>query len=176
VTDRDSATLLNFISQDELLHNPPNFPTVIAFKGSSHHTSLIAPTDQFQARLFCVPTLILCARAGLSPATLDVPLGYIHYSFRASVQDLFSNLPACIQLCFLGALIVSEIHDFLDGRVIYTYGHLRFDSGRVYIVNQAYYFDDSVHAHPHLLRFTLSPRFPIDPFTLTRPFRDEILL
>jgi hypothetical protein len=173
VTDRDSATLLNFVSQDELLRTPPNFPTVIAFKGPSHHTSLVAPTDLFQARLFRIPTLVLCARAGLAPPTHDVPLGYIHYSFRASVRDLFSAFPTHVQLCFLGALIVSEIHDFLDGRAIYTYGHLRFHSGRVYIVNQAYYFDDSIRANPNLLRYTLSPRLPIDPFTFTRPFRDE---
>ncbi|KAI0269006.1 hypothetical protein BGY98DRAFT_1101316 [Russula aff. rugulosa BPL654] len=173
VTTRDSATLLNFVSQDELLRTPPNFPTVIAFKGPSHHTSLVAPTDQFQARLFRIPTLILCTRAGLSPPTHDVPLGYIHYSFRASVRDLFSSFPTHVQLCFLGALIVSEIHDFLDGRVIFTYGHLRFDSGRIYIVNQAYYFDDSIRTNPNLLRFTLSPRLPIDPFTFTCPFRDE---
>ena len=73
----------------------------------------------------------------------------------------------------MGALIISEVHDFLDGRVIYTYGHLRFDGGRVYIVNQAYYSDDSIRANPNLLRYTLSPRLPIDPFTFTRPFRDE---
>ena len=114
VTDRDSATLLNFVSQDKLLRTPLNFPTVITFKGPTHHTSLIAPTDQFQTRLFCIPTLILCACTGLSPPTHDVPLGYIHYSFRASVQDLFLSFPTHVQLCFLGTLIISEIHDFLD--------------------------------------------------------------
>ena len=74
MTVRDSATLLNIVSQNELLCAPSNFLTVITFKRPSHHTLLIAPTDQFQARLFRIPTLILCVRTGLLPPPTTFPL------------------------------------------------------------------------------------------------------
>jgi hypothetical protein len=164
---------LEFVTQDELLAQPPAFPTVLAFKAHSHHTSLIAPTDLFQAGLFRIPTLITCSRAGLSPPTLDIPLGYIHFSYRASIKHVFTRLPNFARGCFSNALVISEIHDFLDGRRIFTYGFLHFDSGRIFIRNQGYHFEDAVRSHRLLLRYTLSPRLPLDPFAFLRVFRDE---
>jgi hypothetical protein len=173
VSESQLDSLLEYPTHADILSSPPAFPSVFPFKAPSHHLGLVAPTDAFQARLFDVPALTVCANAGHSAPTLDAPLGYIHYTYRASLRDTFLRHPAYVRLCFSGALVVSELHDFLDGRRIYTYGRLRFDNTSVYITDQAYHFEDTVRTYPQLLRFTLTPRIPADPLALVRVFRNE---
>jgi hypothetical protein len=81
----------------------------------------------------------------------------MHY-IRA--DELTEGIPCEIA----GALVILDIHDILDGRRIHTYGFLRFDSGQIFIDNQAYHFEDSVWTNPLLLRYILSPCLPLDSF------------
>jgi len=166
-------SLLDFIDQNELIESPPAFASVLPFKGYSHHTALIAPTDLFQAGLFGANTIVVCAAAGLASPLTSIPLGYIHYSFRASIKDTFQQRPTSHRICYSGALILSEVYDFLDGRRIFVYGFLYFDSGRIFITNQSYFCEDAARVHTHLLRYTLTPRLPLDPFLCIGAFRDE---
>jgi hypothetical protein len=55
LADTCLPSLLNFVSQDELLAAPPDFPTVVPFKGQNNHIAHFAPTDLFQASLLCIP-------------------------------------------------------------------------------------------------------------------------
>ena len=142
IAEAQCSSLLEFLTVTQILQDPPAFALVLSFKGYSHHTSTIIPTDAYQAGLFSIPTLTTCADAGLSEPTVDVPLGYIHYSFRALVKRLFTPFPLYTHLCFTGALVISEVHDFLNGHRIFTYGFLHFDSPNIYISDQAYYFDN----------------------------------
>ena len=175
-SETQQLSLLEFLTVSQIVQNPPAFSSVLQFKGYSHHTSTIVPTDAYQAGLFSIPALTVCAYAGLSEPTLDIPLGYIHYSFRTSIKQLFTRLPLYTRLCFSGALVISEVHDFLDGRRILTYGYLRFDGPHIFIADQAHYFEDAVRAFPVLYRYSLSLRLPLDPFNFIQFFSDILPL
>jgi hypothetical protein len=81
VRDTQAPHLDHFVTQDELLAAPPDFPTVVPFKGQNTHIAHITPTDLFQASLLHIPPLTLCSYAGYAPPTLDIPLGYAHYTW-----------------------------------------------------------------------------------------------
>jgi len=166
-------TLLEYPTHQDLLSAGPIFPSVFPFKAPSHHVGVIAPTDAFQARLFNVPSLTICAHAGHASPALDTPLGYIEYSYRPSIRATFLRHSALIRLCFVNALVISQIFDFLDGRRIYVYGRLEFGEDSVFITNQGFHTEDACRVYPQLLRYTLTPRLPADPFSLVRLFRDE---
>src|SRR5712675_2813530 len=151
----------------------PIFPSVFPFKAPSHHVGIVTPTDTFQARLFNVPSLTICAHAGYAPPALDTPLGYIQYSYWPSIRATFLRHSALIRLCFTNALVISQIFDFLDGRQIYIYGRLEFGEDSVYITNQGFHAEDTCRVYPQLLRYTLTPRLPPDPFSLVRLFQDK---
>jgi hypothetical protein len=95
------------------------------------------------------------------------------YSFRDSIRDSFLRLPNFARACFVDSVVLATIHDFLDGRRIYTYGCLRFHANQVYVVGQTYHFEDTTRTYPNLLRFSLSPRIPLDPLLHVRVYRDE---
>jgi len=166
-------TLLEYPTHQELLAANPIFPSVFPFKVPSHHRGTVAPTDLFQARIFDIPSLTICAHAGLSLPTNDTPFGYIQYSYRPSIRDTFLRHSTIVRLCFSNALVISQIFDFLDGRRIYIYGRLRFDRDSVYITNQGFHTEDTCRIYPQLLRYTLTPRLPADPFSLVRLFPEE---
>jgi hypothetical protein len=166
-------TLLEYPTHQDLLAAGPIFPSVFPFKAPSHHTGVIAPTDTFQARLFDIPSLTICAHAGYASPANDTPLGYIQYSYRPSIRSTFLRHSSLIRLCFSNALVISQIFDFLDGRRIYIYGRLRFDGNSVYITNQGFHTEDTCWVYPQLLRYTLMPRLPADPFSLVRLFPEE---
>jgi hypothetical protein len=50
---------------------------------------------------------------------------------------------------------------------------LRFSDSNAFIFDQGYHFEDTIRVHPLLLRYTLTPRLPLDPFTFIRAFPDE---
>jgi hypothetical protein len=67
-----------------------------------------------------------------------------------------------------------EVVDFLDGRIITTYGHLRFEvNGQIFAHQQGYLFEDTIRAHPSLLSYCLSPRLPADPFDFISTYLDD---
>jgi len=173
VGDTQAPRLDSFDSQDELLAAPPDFPTVVPFKGQNNHITHITPADLFQASLFHIPLLTICFYAGYAPPTLDIPLGYAHYTWRTNLQNIFWRAPPSALSCFTGSLVLLDIHDFLDGRRIHTYGFLHFDSGRVFIDNQAYHLEDQVRTYPLFLRYTLTPHLPLDPFSYIHATADE---
>ena len=74
---------------------------------------------------------------------------------------------------YLGALVVLEVHDFLDGRVVTTYGYLTFAEENIFIINQAYYFEDAIRTSPHLLAYCFTPRIPADPFDFISTYSDN---
>jgi hypothetical protein len=108
-------TLLEYPTHQDLLAAGPIFPSVFPFKAPSHHISVITPTDTYQAHLFNVPSLTVCAHASLAFPASDTPLGYIQYSYHPSIRATFLCHSALIHLCFTNALIISQIFNFLDG-------------------------------------------------------------
>jgi hypothetical protein len=166
-------TLLEYPTHQDLLAADPTFPSVFPFKAPSHHIGVVAPTDTFQARLFGVPSLTVCAHAGFASPAHDTPLGYIQYSYRPSIRATFLHHSALIHLCFVNALIISQIFDFLDSRRIYIYGRLEFGEDSVFITNQGFHTEDTCRVYPQLLHYTLTPRLPADPFSLVHLFREE---
>ena len=173
VADAHLASLLNFQTHAELVDSPPTFPSVIPFKAFVHQHVLISPTDAFQANALGVPPLVICSHAGYSEPSRDTPLGYICYTYRPSLRQTFLRHPAYVRLCFAGALVITEIHDFLDGRRVYTYGRLHFNGADIFILDQGYHCEDTLRVQPFLFRYTLSPRLPLDPFAFVRVFPEE---
>jgi hypothetical protein len=165
--------LLNYPYFSDLVINPPALPTVTPYKAQAPHYIRIQPTDIFKANSLQIPPLTVCSRAGHSPAYPQLPLGFLVYSFRTSIRDTLLRLPLFARLCFSYSTVLAELHDFLDGRRIYTYGRLRFANGKVYLVDQTYHIEDSVLTYPSLLRFSLSPRVPSEPLANIRTYRDE---
>jgi hypothetical protein len=162
------SSLISFPLDSELAKDPPACTSVIPFKARSHHSGLIFPSASYQSTLFGVPPLTICSNAGLSPPLHDAPHGYIHYTFRPSIKSTLLKHPLYIRLCFTQAEVITDIYDFLDGRLIYTYGKLGFDDTTVYLLDQSHHFEDTARVHPYLLCFTFTPRLPLDPLTFIR--------
>ena len=109
-----------------------------------------------------------CSQAIRDQSGPDLPLGSIKYNFRRGIGAAFSNLPGLVRATYEGVVVIVEIHDFLDGRVVTTYGYLhfnrRFGVDQTFIVNQGYHFEDAVRTSPHLYSYCFTPRIPADPF------------
>jgi hypothetical protein len=151
ISEGQVTSFLELPSHDALLDHPTIFPTVTPFKGHSPHVALASPTDQWQAAIFDIPALHLCSRAGYAPPTADTPLGYICYTFRPSIRATFLKHSQLVRNIFEGALVISDLYDFLDGRRVYIYGKLRFGVDSVYITDQTLHYEDAVARHPYLL-------------------------
>src|SRR5712672_1224558 len=59
----------------------------------------VTPTNTFQACLFGVPSLTVCAHASFTFPAQDTPLGYIQYSYRPLIHATFLHHSALIHLC-----------------------------------------------------------------------------
>jgi hypothetical protein len=172
ISEGQVASFLNLPSHDALLDNPTIFPTVTPFKGYSPHVALASPTNHWQAAIFDIPALHLCSCAGYAPPAADSLLGYILYTFRPSIRTTFLKHSQLVRNIFKGALVISDVYDFLDGRRVYIYGKLCFNIDSVYIMDQTLHFEDAVAQHPYLLRHCLTPRLPADPCFLISIFPD----
>jgi hypothetical protein len=172
VSEGQVTSFLNLPSHDDLLDHPTLFPTVTPFKGHSPHVALASPTDRWQSAIFDIPALHLCSRAGYASPATDIPLGYICYTFRPSIRATFLKHSQLVRNVFEGALVISDLYDFLDGRRIYIYGKLRFGIDSVYITDQTLHYEDIVARHPYLLRHCLTPRLPADPCSFISIFPD----
>ena len=172
-TKAQICTLLEFPTHPQLLQSPIYFSLVIPFKAPTHHYCIICPVDTFQAFNFNIPLLTICNFAAYIAPTLDCPLGFIHYSFRPSLKETFSQIGQLARNCFTGANVISEIHNFLDGHHIYTYSCLHFNQKQVYLSGQTYHCKDSCRTFPTLLAYILTLHLPPDPFTLIHAYSDK---
>jgi hypothetical protein len=91
-------------------------------------------------------------------------LGYVKYSFRDGLREVFSPHSLLVKSAFSGAPAILETVDFLDGRRVTTYGYLDFDEAFVYLKGQGYHCEDDVRTYPLLLSYCLTPRLPADPW------------
>jgi hypothetical protein len=165
--------LLNYPYFSDLVINPPALPTVTPYKAQAPHYIRIQPTDILRLTAYRFPRSPFVVVPDIPPLTPNLPLGFLVYSFRVSIRDTLLRLPLFARLVFSYSTVLAELHDFLDGRRIYTYGRLRFANGKVYLVDQTYHIEDSVLTYPSLLRFSLSPRIPSEPLANIRTYRDE---
>ena len=159
-----------------LAGNPPQFPAVTPFRYKNPHFFALYPVSQGRALEIGVPPLYVCSKAIRVLPTPSVPLGSIKYNFSEGIGKAFINIPRLARNCYHGKLVLLEVHDFLDGRVVSTYGHLQFREhlGRdlVFIVDQFYHFEDAARIFPILLPYTLCPRIPADPLAFISTYHD----
>jgi hypothetical protein len=73
-----------------------------------------------------VPALYVCSKAIRVPPTPSVPLGSIKYNFKDGISGAFTHIPRLARNIYQGKVVILEVHDFLDGQVVSTYGHLSF--------------------------------------------------
>jgi hypothetical protein len=98
------------------------------------------------------------------------------YNFKDGIGGAFTHIPRPACNVYHRKLVILEVHNFLDRRVISTYRHLSFYEhlGRelIFIVDQFYHFEDAAKIHPILLSYTLSPCLPTDPLAFISIYHD----
>ena len=113
---------------------------------------------------FTIPTLYACSKVIRYPPTLELLLGYIKYSFRDGLREVFSPHSLLVKSAFSGAPVILETVNFLDGRRVTTYSYLDFDEAFVYLKGQGYHCEDDIWTYPLLLCYCLTPCIPADPW------------
>ena len=171
---RDTSLI---IPVHQLLTSQQVFPGVTPFHTKNPHFFALYPVSQARARQIGVPPLYVCSKAIQVHPSAQIPLGSIKYNFREGIGVAFTHIPQLARQVYQGKLVILEVHDFLDGRVVSTYGHLKFTQqlGQeiVLVVDQFYHFEDKVRKSPVLLNYTFSPRIPADPFLFILTYHDE---
>ena len=160
----------------ELIRMAPRFPSVIPFRGGAPHHITIKPEIPDISAQFTIPPVYACGKAVRFPPTLELPLGYIKYSFRDGLKDVFSPFSLLVKSAFSGVPAILETLDFLDGRRITVYGYLDFDEAFVYLKGIGYHCEDDVRVYPLLLSYCLTPRIPSDPFAHVSVHHDNVPL
>jgi hypothetical protein len=159
-----------------LAANPPQFPGVTPFRFKNPHFFALYPVAHYHAVEIGVPVLYVCSKAIRIQPTPSVPLGSIKYNFKDGIGGAFTHIPCLARNVYQGKLVILEVHNFFDGRVISTYRHLSFREhlGRelIFIVDQFYHFEDAAKIYPILLSYTLSPRLPADPLSFISTYHD----
>jgi hypothetical protein len=121
-------------SARSLHSNPPTFPSILPFYSLHLHKQSFYPSATLAATLpGALPTLHACAEVIRVGSLDDIPLGYIHFAFRRGIAEIFSHLPSYCLEAYREHFTLLEAFDFLDGRLIYTYGYLHFANGRVFV-------------------------------------------
>jgi hypothetical protein len=161
---------------EELIDNPPRFPTVTPFRNAALHVQRIHPYSQPLTHACFIPPIAVCSKAARTPSNRDFPLGLIAYNFSASIVDTFARYPPTVQAAFENCLVILEVVDLLDGRHITTYGYLKFEGSKIYVKDQTYHCEDFIRTFPQLLAYTFTPRIPADPFTYLRVHPDDLAL
>ena len=155
---------LEFPTITDLVRWTPRFPSVIPFRGmATHHFPITLVILDITAQ-FMIPTLYACSKAICYPPMLELPLGYIKYSFCDGLREVFSPHSLLVKSAFSGAPIILETVNFLDGRRVTTYGYLDFDEAFVYLKGQGYHCEDDIRTYPLLLCYCLTPHIPADPW------------
>ena len=178
VPDRFSHTVQNIIDGYELLRRPPVFPSVTPFRAITPHYILINPVNREEGLVIGNQTLYACSQAIIDLPSEDTPLGTIRYTFANGIKNAFEGLPVLARRAYEGTFVVLDIHDFLDGRVITTYGYLAFgdrlgEGDSVFVTDQSYHFKDGVREEPRLTAFTFYPRIPADPHSYTHTYYED---
>jgi hypothetical protein len=175
ISESYQGSIHNIQTAEQLSTAPPHFPSVFPFRSCMFHCLTIIPRYLVTLTLGVVP-LIACSQAVLDLPSGDLPLGWIKYNFHQGIHCVFAPLPLWYRQAYTHALVVLEVQDFLDSRVVTTYGYLTFIEDWIFMVEQGYHFEDTVRAHPHLLSHTLSPRIPTDPFDFVSVHPDDLPL
>ncbi|KAH9069430.1 hypothetical protein EDB83DRAFT_2518590 [Lactarius deliciosus] len=153
------------------------FHSVTPFRIPPPHVYTILPRLIDPAIHPDFPPLYVCSKAVVDLPSVDLPLGSVRYNFREGLREVFGPLPNVIKAGYLDSLVTLEIQDFLDGRIITTYGHLRFSlNGQVFAFHQGYFFEDIIRSNPSLLSHCLTPRVPADPFSFVPVILDSVPL
>jgi hypothetical protein len=140
------------------------FPSVTPFRVHISHCIHVKSTSPQLALQLTANLPSACGRVVCFPPSPAIPLGFIKYTFAATIKALFRETPNVIRELFVGSLIILDIHNFLDGRQVTTYSYLAFSQeGDIYCVDQGYHCEDVIRAAPFLLAHTLTPRIPADP-------------
>jgi hypothetical protein len=140
------------------------FPSVTPFRVFIPHRIHVKPTSPELALQLTANLPSACRRAVRFPPSPAIPLGFVKYTFTATLKNLFKEAPNAIRELFVGSLVILDIHDFLDGRQVTTYSYLAFSQeGSIYCIDQGYHCEDVIRAAPFLLAHTLTPRIPADP-------------
>ncbi|KAH9018400.1 hypothetical protein EDB84DRAFT_1442447 [Lactarius hengduanensis] len=126
-----------------LVNNPRVFPSVSPFRITPPHVYRIFLRSIDPSVHPDFPPLYICSKAIFDLPCPDLPLGSIWYDFRDGLGAAFTPLSNLIRAGYIDTLVTLEIHDFLDGRVVTTYGHLHFTfRGQVTAHYQGYFFED----------------------------------
>jgi hypothetical protein len=176
--DHYSQTVQKFILVDELLARPPVFPGVTPFRAPSPHLILINPVNRQEGLVIGNQTLYACSQAIIDFPSEDIPLGSIRYTFATGIKSAFEQIPVLARRAYEGTFVVLDIHDFLDGRVVTTYGYLAFgdrngQGDAVFVTDQNCHFQDGLRENPRLAAFTLLPRIPSDPHDYLHTYYED---
>ncbi|KAH9163974.1 hypothetical protein EDB89DRAFT_2078371 [Lactarius sanguifluus] len=154
--------------------HPCIFPSVTPFRIPPPHLYTLLPCVIDPATHPNFPALYICSKAILNLPSADLPLGTVRYDFREGLHNAFAPLSTIIRAGYIDSLVTLEIQDFLDGRIITTYGHLCFTfRGQVFAHYQGYFFEDIIRSNPSLLAYCISPRVPADPFDFIPTVPDD---
>ncbi|KAH9174275.1 hypothetical protein EDB89DRAFT_1904743 [Lactarius sanguifluus] len=104
----------------------PVFPSVTPFHIPPPHLYTIFPRLIDPANANNFPPLYICSKAILDSPSANLPLGSVRYDFREGLRQAFAPLSNILRAGYIDSLVTLEVQDFLDGRVVTTYGHLRF--------------------------------------------------
>ncbi|KAH9159803.1 hypothetical protein EDB89DRAFT_1915589 [Lactarius sanguifluus] len=156
-----------------VLH-PRIFPSVTPFRIPPPHLYTLLPRVLDPTAHPNFPALHICSKAILDLPSADLPLGTVRYDFREGLRNAFAPLSNIIRAGYTDSLVTLEIQDFFDGRIVTTYGHLRFTfGGQVFAHYQGYFFEDIIRSNPSLLAYCISPRVPADPFDFIPTVPDD---
>ena len=181
VPDLYSHTVQHFITGHELLQRPPIFPGVTPFRVAAPHYIIINPVNRQEGLIIGNQSLYACSQAIVDLPSPDLPLGSIWYTFANGIKSAFNQIPVLARRAYEGTFVVLDIHDFLDGRVVTTYGYLAFgdrngEGNSVFITEQSYHFQDGLRENPQLSAYTFCPRIPADPHNHLHTYYDDLPL
>jgi hypothetical protein len=169
-----SADPLKIPLAGHMLRCPPRFPSVIPFRGSATHFIRVKPQDATLATAYNLQPLTICSRLVQFESCLGIPHGYIKYDFARGIEETFRHLGPGERSGYEGALIVLAIYDFLDGRHVTVYGFLILEITSTYVKWQSYHCEDLLRTYPGLFTYTLTPRLPLDPFSLVTVHPEKV--
>ena len=181
VPDLYSHTVQHFITGQELLQRPPIFPGVTPFRVPAPHYIVINPVNREEGLVIGNQSLYACSQAIVDLPSPDLPLGSIRYTFASGIRRAFDQIPLLARRAYEGTFVVLDIHDFLDGRVVTTYGYLAFgdrngEGDSVFVTEQSYHFQDGLRENPQLSAYTFCPRIPADPHNYLHTYYDNLPL
>ena len=159
-----------------MLRCPPWFPSVFPFRGSATHYIHIKPEDATLAAAYNLQPVTICSHLVRFESSPGIPHRYIKYDFKRGIEEMFRHLGPGERSGYKGALVVLAIYDFLDGRCITVYSFLILDITSTYIKWQSYHCEDLLRTHPRLFAYMLTPRLPLDPFSLVTVHPETIPL